>query len=89
MHCFQVKDAIATCRKAGISVHMVTGDSIVTAKAVAIKSGIMSAGGDSVVYTGKDFNDFIRDSDGKVRLFSAICFQVINTQNKHTLSIKY
>ena len=48
---------------------MVSGDNIVTAKAVAIKSGIMHANGDSVVYTGKDFNDFIRDPDGTVSIF--------------------
>lgn len=62
----EVPEAIATCRKAGISVHMVSGDNIVTAKAVALKSGIMRPDGDSVVYTGKDFNDFIRDPDGTI-----------------------
>ena len=64
---WQVPEAIATCTKAGISVHMVSGDNIVTAKAVALKSGIMHPDGDSVVYTGKDFNNFIRDPDGTVR----------------------
>lgn len=38
----EVPDAIRKCHKAGITVRMVTGDNIITAKAIAKEVGIMS-----------------------------------------------
>jgi Ca2+-transporting ATPase len=47
-----VPDAVQTCRKAGITVKMVTGDSPVTATAIARETGILTAG---TVLTGSEF----------------------------------
>lgn len=40
-----VVEAVLKCRKAGVSVRMVTGDNILTAKAVAKECGILTPGG--------------------------------------------
>ncbi len=39
----EVPDAVATCISAGVTVRMVTGDNITTARAIAINCGIISA----------------------------------------------
>ncbi|KAL9244070.1 hypothetical protein vseg_017882 [Gypsophila vaccaria] len=41
----EVKDAVQTCLAAGITVKMVTGDNINTAKAIAMECGIFTEGG--------------------------------------------
>lgn len=51
----EVPDAIAKCHKAGIKVRMVTGDNIITAKAIARDVGIIKEGDDSLVMEGADF----------------------------------
>ncbi|KAH8699198.1 putative calcium p-type ATPase NCA-3 [Talaromyces proteolyticus] len=43
-----VNTAILNCRKAGVSVKMVTGDNIDTAKAIAVQAGILDADGVSM-----------------------------------------
>jgi len=40
-----VPEAVATCQKAGVVVRMVTGDNLITAKAIATECGIFTAGG--------------------------------------------
>ena len=40
----EVPDAIVKCKKAGIKVRMVTGDNIITAKAIAAEVGIITPG---------------------------------------------
>jgi Ca2+-transporting ATPase len=40
-----VAEAVATCQKAGVVVRMVTGDNMVTAKAIAAQCGIYTKGG--------------------------------------------
>jgi len=37
-----IKDAVEKCHKAGINVRMVTGDNIVTAKAISLEAGIIT-----------------------------------------------
>jgi Ca2+-transporting ATPase len=37
-----IKDAVDTCRKAGINVRMVTGDNIDTARAISLEAGILT-----------------------------------------------
>ena len=45
-------DAIEKCHKAGIKVRMVTGDNIITARAIARDVGIIVDGDDSLVMEG-------------------------------------
>ncbi|GAQ87615.1 Calcium transporting ATPase [Klebsormidium nitens] len=48
-----VPEAVALCQRAGVMVRMVTGDNVVTAKAIAKECGILTEGG--VAIEGKDF----------------------------------
>jgi len=50
------------CRRAGITVRMVTGDNINTARSIASKCGIIRPGDESVIMEGKEFNLAVRDS---------------------------
>ncbi|XP_076922397.1 calcium-transporting ATPase 2, plasma membrane-type-like isoform X2 [Bidens hawaiensis] len=50
-----VKESVALCRSAGITVRMVTGDNINTAKAIAKECGILRDGG--IAIEGPDFRD--------------------------------
>ena len=59
-------DAIRKCQKAGITVRMVTGDNVITARSVAVKCGIIRPNEESFVYNGNEFNSYIRDPDRKV-----------------------
>ena len=53
---FKVPDAIAKCQRAGITVRMVTGDNVNTARSIATKCGIIRPGQDFLVMEGPDFN---------------------------------
>lgn len=61
----EVPAAIETCQKAGITVRMVTGDNINTAKSIATKCGIYRPG--YLILEGKDFNRKIRDENGVIK----------------------
>lgn len=50
-----VKESVATCRAAGITVRMVTGDNINTAKAIARECGILTDGG--IAIEGPEFRE--------------------------------
>jgi len=50
-----VRDAVMTCRAAGIKVRMVTGDNINTAKAIAKECGILTE--DGVAIEGRELHD--------------------------------
>lgn len=69
-HCvsafLQVPDAIKKCQRAGITVRMVTGDNINTARAIATKCGILLPGDDFLCIEGKEFNRRIRNEKGEV-----------------------
>ena len=39
----EIKDAVQKCYQAGITIRMVTGDNLDTAKAIAIEAGILTA----------------------------------------------
>ena len=56
----EVPDAIAKCRNAGITVRMVTGDNVNTARSIALKCGIISPNDSFLVLEGKEFNRRIR-----------------------------
>lgn len=62
----QVPEAIRKCQRAGITVRMVTGDNINTARAIAIKCGIIHPGEDFLCIEGKEFNQRIRNEKGEV-----------------------
>ncbi|KHJ80272.1 haloacid dehalogenase-like hydrolase [Oesophagostomum dentatum] len=62
----EVPAAIDKCQRAGITVRMVTGDNINTARSIATSCGILKPGADFLALEGKDFNARIRDENGKV-----------------------
>lgn len=62
----EVPDAIRKCQNAGITVRMVTGDNVNTARSIAAKCGIIKPGDDILVLEGKEFNKRIRNSKGDV-----------------------
>lgn len=66
-HWFQVPEAISKCRRAGITVRMVTGDNINTARAIAAKCGILMPEEEFLCLEGKEFNQQIRNDKGEVR----------------------
>lgn len=62
-------DAIRRCQKAGITVRMITGDSVDTARSIANKCGIISRDkltDPHVVLESKEFNRIIRKPGGEV-----------------------
>ncbi|XP_077297663.1 plasma membrane calcium-transporting ATPase 3 [Arctopsyche grandis] len=63
----EVPDAIRKCQKAGITVRMVTGDNINTARSIATKCGILKPTDDFIILEGKEFNRRIRDANGDVQ----------------------
>ncbi|XP_023271876.1 plasma membrane calcium-transporting ATPase 1-like isoform X1 [Seriola lalandi dorsalis] len=62
----EVPEAISKCQRAGITVRMVTGDNINTARAIATKCGILLPGEDFLCMEGKEFNQQIRNDKGEV-----------------------
>jgi Ca2+ transporting ATPase len=55
----EVPEAIRKCHRAGITVRMVTGDNIITAKAIAREIGIISNGIDYIALEGPEFNRLV------------------------------
>ncbi|CAJ0931103.1 unnamed protein product, partial [Mesorhabditis belari] len=62
----EVPEAIQKCQHAGITVRMVTGDNINTARSIATSCGILKPGDDFIALEGKEFNARIRDANGEV-----------------------
>ncbi|BFZ08779.1 hypothetical protein BsWGS_11818 [Bradybaena similaris] len=62
----EVPEAIKKCQRAGITVRMVTGDNVNTARSIASKCGILRPGEDGLVLEGKEFNRRVRDQTGEV-----------------------
>ncbi|EDQ88387.1 uncharacterized protein MONBRDRAFT_9247 [Monosiga brevicollis MX1] len=64
----EVPDAVTTCRRAGVTVRMVTGDNMITARAIAINCGIITEeeDGDGVVMEGPDFRRRVVRDDGSL-----------------------
>lgn len=63
-------EAIRKCQRAGITVRMVTGDNINTARSIAMKCGIIKPGDDFLILEGKEFNRRIRDASGDVSFYN-------------------
>ena len=55
----EVPDSIRKCHRAGITVRMVTGDNIITAKAIAKEVGIIDDKNDYIAMEGPDFNKLV------------------------------
>ncbi|CAO2636945.1 Plasma membrane calcium-transporting ATPase 4 [Lemmus lemmus] len=62
----EVPDAINKCKRAGITVRMVTGDNVNTARAIATKCGILTPGDDFLCLEGKEFNRVEQEKLDKV-----------------------
>ncbi|XP_065316419.1 plasma membrane calcium-transporting ATPase 2-like isoform X2 [Gordionus sp. m RMFG-2023] len=63
----EVPEAIRKCQKAGITVRMVTGDNVNTARSIATQCGILQPNDtEYLVLEGKEFNNRIRNSEGQV-----------------------
>lgn len=62
----KVPEAIRKCQKSGITVRMVTGDNVNTARSIAIKCGILKPTDDFLILEGKEFNSRVRDANGEV-----------------------
>ena len=63
----EVPMAIKQCQDAGISVRMVTGDNLATARAIAVKCGILKPeNSDFLVLEGEEFNRRVKDDEGNV-----------------------
>lgn len=64
----EVPPAIRQCQNAGITVRMVTGDNVNTARSIAIKCGILRPDSHFLVLEGAEFNRRIRDkTTGQVK----------------------
>uniref|UniRef100_A0A183SGQ5 Calcium-transporting ATPase n=1 Tax=Schistocephalus solidus TaxID=70667 RepID=A0A183SGQ5_SCHSO len=64
----EVPAAIRKCQRSGITVRMVTGDNLNTARSIALKCGIIHEGDNYTILEGKTFNQLVRDPNtGKVK----------------------
>ena len=75
----EAKVAVATCKKAGIKPVMITGDHVVTAKAIAKELGIFSDGDLAITGTELDAMDDT-ELDSKVELISV--YARVSPENK-------
>uniref|UniRef100_K3WEF3 Calcium-transporting ATPase n=1 Tax=Globisporangium ultimum (strain ATCC 200006 / CBS 805.95 / DAOM BR144) TaxID=431595 RepID=K3WEF3_GLOUD len=62
----EVPSAIKHCATAGITVRMVTGDNITTARSIAGKCGIINPGDGSLVMEGSEFRSRVLDASGNI-----------------------
>ena len=83
----QVPEAIRKCQRAGITVRMVTGDNINTARAIAAKCGIIQPGEDFLCLEGKEFNRRIRNEKGEVVLSPSAPWRVQGSGTFFTLPL--
>lgn len=62
----EVPGAIEQCRKAGVTVRMVTGDNISTARSIATKCGIIGKTQNEIIMEGKEFRQKVLDKNGNI-----------------------
>ncbi|HEX6422273.1 MAG TPA: HAD-IC family P-type ATPase [Acidimicrobiales bacterium] len=71
-----VRDAVATCRDAGIRVMMITGDHAITARAIARDLGIGDGRGDVEVITGAELarlsEDELQEATARVSVYARV-----------------
>ena len=70
----EVPAAVRTCLEAGVVVRMVTGDNVVTARAIALKCGILDGSSDFVVMEGPEFRKRCIRSNGKLNFDEFMSF---------------
>jgi len=75
----EVKDAIATCRAAGIRTVMITGDHQLTAEAIAASLGIIPRGGETM--SGKQL-DVLSDEELDSRVENIYVFARVSPEHK-------
>ncbi|XP_071816390.1 plasma membrane calcium-transporting ATPase 1-like isoform X2 [Apostichopus japonicus] len=63
----EVPPSILQCQQAGITVRMVTGDNVNTARSIATKCGILKPEEGFLVLEGREFNRRIRDRSGRIQ----------------------
>lgn len=70
----EVRDAIATCRKAGIRPIMITGDHLITAQAIGRQLGLMAEGDDAL--TGRQLEEMddatLKEKVKRVSVFARV-----------------
>ena len=74
-----VKEAIETCKRAGIKTVMITGDHILTAKAIATELGILKLG--DIAITGKEL-DNIPDKEFEKNVMKYSVFARVSPEHK-------
>ena len=74
-----VKEAVKTCKKAGIKTVMITGDHIATAKAIAKELGILGIGDKAI--TGQELNE-ITDKELEKNIKSYSVFARVTPEHK-------
>ena len=75
----EVKDAVAKCKKAGIKTVMITGDHILTAKAIGEELGILKPG--DIAITGQEL-DKISDKDLENNIMKYSVFARVSPEHK-------
>jgi len=61
----EVPDAIKSCQSAGVTIRMVTGDNLITARSIARKCGILTEEQDGGnILEGKTFHTLVHDNNG-------------------------
>ena len=74
-----VKEAVLTCRKAGIKTVMITGDHIITAKAIAKELGILKLG--DIAITGEEL-DKINQKELEKNIMNYSVFARVSPEHK-------
>jgi len=85
----EAKDSIAACHHAGIRVMMITGDHLLTAKAIATELGILKeghialSGEDTLKMTDEEFEDAILNCDVFARSTPNDKIRIVEVLQKH------